>query len=436
MKFAYLLLPILLFGSCAAVQPQASKQNLISAVPSDLPVQLIPQGSPRAIINNVQRKDLGIKNGPDCPVAQLLNADGSRYLYFSGATQGNVRGTFRFRSNADLTKIVADPKIGTEPRPVLLPGKVSPNPDGQKEGGTYTGFDRDYAGGGTVFNCASSNASIGSKQLLYFYHGENHTDPWGTTHRGPKLGWTGLGMSKWNQTKKSFEKTQQVIGMGLTNKWTGTRENPLTKQRPAISSMGNVVYNPSDGYLYLYYTDQTDQLEYAGKGYQCDTRPCITVARALAKDICAAAEKGTKVLWRKYYKGKFSEPALFTSQTANSLNLLATGGKFTPLFKRTGENQNKGEVTPHVTYLEGKKIFAMVSIQRPDDAILVRYSKDGVSWSEPQTLVEDQSNQTTIFYPYIYQEPVKPNVVGLTYTLRSTESWRYSELMYQGLIMK
>jgi hypothetical protein len=381
-----------------------------------LPPEILSAAAPPAILlGQEQRRQIGIKNGPDSIVDLWTKSGGESDLVFSGALMSGLRGTFAVPVAPTLDHVLA-----SEPRAVsvFMAPRCGIAAD-HRDAAECQDFDSNYAGGGTIFPCPDG-------RILYFYHGENHTDPTGRLHHGPAEGWTGIGMAVWDPQAQKLTQARQVIGLNASNRWEGGN---ATRQGPPISGNPSAVLDPTRHYIYLYYTDRTEDPAYAGGPLACDRRPCTAVARADASAACAASGTASAVPWRKYYHGDFSEPALF--QTASSPALpRGTGGQFTPLYPRF---RNTGENVPNVTYLASRRLYVMIALQQPGGAIIARYSADGLRWSEPASLVTQPAGPAMRrLYPRL--EVVRGTGGGaetyvLTYVEKSARSWDRADLL-------
>jgi len=377
--------------------------------------RLVIDGVSAPLMTNAQRRAAGIRNGPDSIVDVWRSEPGRLQLIFSGSHLEQGRGTMVLRVGPDLKIDLAAPRATV----VLQADRRSP------------GFDYDYAGGGDVFTCPGANG-----KTLYFYHGENHTDPTGRYIRGPKNGWTGIGMATWNARAGRFAKDGQIIGMAVDNTWRKDKNGRYkTLQGPPISGNPNVVPDRSGEYLYLYYTDRTDDPAYEAKGQDCDKRACTAVARAAVSQVCSAAGTGSPAPWFKYYKGAFTQPGLLGSgskavgKTAGSAGV---GGRYTPIVDRF---ENRGETTPNVTWLPRQDLYVMTALRRPERDIAVRYSRDLLAWTDPEVLIGPAPKGYTNKYPRL-------NVIAgadgaerymMLWTVKAEASWEDAELRGQAV---
>lgn len=344
-----------------------------------LPYAFQAQGkvSDTTVLSNEQRLSLGLTNGPDS-IPAVIAMDGGPHTLFSGLNALGQRGTFRFAGTL-LDRLRPSPAShdtsrGVVPRPVLRPGKEQPVP--AKHGGilapdgSYNGFDRDYAGGGTALDLGG--------EIFYFYHGENIDSTRKSRESGPPAGWSGLGLAIWNPGSQSFEKLGQIVGMTASNGLTASGEfrAEACRQTAPMSDEANAVLNPNDGYVYLFYSDSTPRSE---------KRSHVTVARASVKSLLEAAKAGRCPEFLKFHEGEFSQPGLTE---------LGLGGPSSPILDRLGYR------SAHVVWLESRKQFVM-AVGRGQEQIFLLTSGNGTSWSQPRPVARALEGHR-IHYPYLW----------------------------------
>lgn len=346
-----------------------------------------------AAVTNQRRHELGVQNGPDSLAAVVETGQGWITL-FSGTNSQGTRGTFRFLG-VPWESLRPDPILPGSgppvPRPVLLPGSADPIP--RELGGlytiqgTYNGFDRDYAGGGT--------ALLLDQRLFYFYHGENsfRKDPGGKV-TGSSDGWSGIGVAEWDPARLAFRKCGQILGLSEPNGVDARGNHPeQSRQRTPSSDEANVVYDPAADALLLYYSDM------ALPGTQ------VSVARLGRADFLKAIEAHQVPAFKKYYQGSFSQPAL-TSQ--------GQGGLSSPLL------EGRGYRSPHVLRLAHRKLFVMV-VGEKHQTVWLRTSEDGLRWSAG-TPVAQGPDGASLLYPSVYlPDPNNESEVLVLYTQVATQ---------------
>jgi hypothetical protein len=338
--------------------------------------------SDTTVLSNEQRLSLGLTNGPDS-IPEVIAMGGATYTLFSGLNAAGQRGTFRFSGTLldRLTPSPAakDPSSGAViPRPVLRPGKEQPLPPElggiRSPDGSYNGFDRDYAGGGTALNIDG--------EIFYFYHGENIDRSRPSGEVGPPPGWSGIGLAIWDPWSQNFEKLGQIVGMTASNglSATGEFQSDACKQAAPMSDEANAVLNPDDGYVYLFYSDSTPKAE---------KRSHVTVARASAKSLREAAKSRQCPSFLKFYQGEFSQPGL---------TQLGLGGPSSPILDRLGYR------SAHVVWLASRRQFVM-AVGRGQEQIFLLTSSNATSWSEPRPVGRALEGHR-ILYPYLW--PTEP----------------------------
>jgi hypothetical protein len=237
--------------------------------------------------------------------------------------------------------------------------------------------------------------------LLMSYHGENHTDPAGV--RLPKEGWSGIGLARWDPAQGRFVKIDQIVGLHASNIWRQTAQGWETEQAPPISSEGDMVLNPVNDMVYLYYGDKL-----AGSNPYSGIR--IALAAIPLNTLCADAARGVHAPWLKWYRGSFSEPAVYTS-SANAEHMPAgTGGPFTPLL---GDGD---ETCPDVIYHGGRWYMVTSTGHR---RLRLRTSSNGISWSTPRTVYAPRTG--LVMYPYLWSSTTGSGPLKLTFTWQQAQ---------------
>lgn len=331
-----------------------------------------------AALTDEARKAIGVQNGPDS-VATVTTIEGQLFTLFSGLNIDRERGTFRFRG-APPSRLLPDPSTRSKdgrvsPRAVLQPGSKQPLEARlgglYSDDGRYNGFDRDYAGGGTALYLEG--------QLYYFYHGENIF----RMEQGSKPtsrafdGWGGLGLAVWEPRTGSFRKLGQVVGLGAPNGVSAKGNNPeACEQTAPMADEANAVFNPSDNYIYLYYSDASPTQP---------NRSQVSLARSSREDFLRSVKAGTPPRFLKYFEGRFSEPGV-TSQ--------GMGGRSSPILDKLGYR------SPHVLWLPKNRMYLMVTVQG-HQKVELRMSRDGLKWDHPVPLATARQG-TSALYPYLY----------------------------------
>lgn len=198
-----------------------------------------------------------------------------------------------------------------------------------------TGFDKDYAGAGSVVQATNG------LDLLMFYHAENHScDP------------------------VNLQKIKAAIGLARSTDGgkTWRREGQILSGRDVASNCPvkfngvgypSVVISPDGRYYYLYYMDwwNTDSALGADE---------IHLARALISD------DGLPGSWSKYYNGAFSQPGL--------------GGNSTPVIRRSDANAGFAG-NPNISF--NISLGEYIAIVTGHNGFSYALSSDGVHWSVP-----------------------------------------------------
>lgn len=365
MKKMLTLLTLLLLAGCGS-----SLQETGATPPAGTEAWAARQAQPiltvtgsRTLLSDAQRRALGIQSGPD-GVAAFCRLRGQATVLFPGMNSRRERGTFAFSCGpaglvGDWAWMQSDPR-GWCPRPLLRPSFVSNE------------FDRDYAGGGTTLEADG--------RLYYFYHGENNfrLDP-NPTNSEPGAGWSGLGMAVWDEAGQAFRRCGQVIGLQVPSGVGPEGNRPeLCQQTSPMADEANAVYNPDDGYVYLFYSD-------GNPGGRPGDLSRVAVAR------CARSEL-SRGIFRKYYAGGWSEPGL--------------GGRAAPL------TPNGSYRSPCVIWLKERRCFAM-ALGQSHERITLRLSPDAVNWTEIGLLATARPG-LSVLYPGLSE--LENGELQLTYT--------------------
>ena len=202
----------------------------------------------------------------------------------------------------------------------------------------------DYVGGGPIYFDKQFNI------LILSYHAEDRT-------RGLKKFFSRLGLAYSQNKGQHFRDAGKYI----------TIQKGITRKGIENIEISGGALVPGRKYLYVYYTDYTKM----GKRR-------LAVARAPINKTIAAAQKGEISQFRKYYKGKFSEPGL--------------GGKFTSLIR------SQKLSWPHVIYNEYLKKFTLV--YTISQQLFLSFSSDGINWENPVPIITTKKNsKEEFFYP-------------------------------------
>ena len=208
----------------------------------------------------------GLKFTPDEHLSYVRYADGSSRVFWAGGTSAGA-GNSVAMVTTDFATFA--PLVSKQGNAVSV---FSPS------GGGTTAFDGDYAGPGTVMLAANG------KDLLMFYHGENHFFN-GVDYPFEPF-YAAIGLARSTDNGVSWQRQGEIIS-GMTPYPTTTPpRNALGAANPSVIAV--------NGFLYLYYID-------IGFNSGPDV---IHVARS---PISSDGAVGT---WQKWYQGSFSQPGL------------------------------------------------------------------------------------------------------------------------------
>ena len=138
------------------------------------------------------------------------------------------------------------------------------------------GFDRDYAGPGSVIR------AINGQDLLMFYHGE---------YQWPEGGYYAtIALARSSDEGQSWERLGPVI--------TGRQPRPDPPPWPGAFGAGGpcALVNESDGFIYIYYLDWG--------------RPLFPGADEIHLARSPVSSDGAPGSWHKYFQGSFDEPGV------------------------------------------------------------------------------------------------------------------------------
>jgi hypothetical protein len=138
------------------------------------------------------------------------------------------------------------------------------------------GFDRDYAGPGSVIRATNG------QDLLMFYHGE---------YQWPEGGYYAtIGLARSSDEGQTWERLGPVI--------TGRQPRPDPPPWPGAFGAGGpcALVNESDGFIYIYYLDWG--------------RPLFPGADEIHLARSPISSDGAPGSWHKYFQGSFDEPGI------------------------------------------------------------------------------------------------------------------------------
>jgi hypothetical protein len=215
---------------------------------------------------------------------------------------------------------------------VLLPGETG-------------SFDNGYAGVNGVYR-------TGAKELLAFYHAEDHEKMPRISANGVQGFYCSIGLAVSVNDGISFRKIGPVL--------TDNRGKDLHGHTDQGVGEPCITRDPSGKFLRMYYTSHS---RVGRRGVQ------ICLAR------CPVGEAHKVTAWRKFHEGTFTEHGL--------------GGHDTPVL--SGKSIGADAVFPHVTYSATLGKYVMVYCLNAyrefktapgRSGIYVAFSKDGISWPE------------------------------------------------------
>jgi hypothetical protein len=367
----------------------------IAAVVWALPTTAASSTSPRILISKSKLGSLGLGFGPDSIATRYVGPNGHAYLYFTASSKSDPLGPYALYRFALGSADKATLPIKGKPKPVLQPaisGQANPVPWCANQ----PCFDQNYSGGGTLLRCPNHGP------LLLAYHGENHTDPQG--ERMGKEGWSGIGLARWDAGQQKFIKIDQIIGLDASNVWQQTPSGWQTHQAPALSFQADMVLNPTNKMVYLYYGDKLPGT----------TEPYIGGRIALAAiklgTLCHDAAVGTHANFQKWFNGSFSQPGVNTT-AANPQHLPpGTGGRFTPIINTPRQTAPDVIYHQHHWYMVNAPSLHLIEL---------RSSHDGIHWSSPRTIYVPKSGY--VLYPYLWAPSAKGKSAYVTFTWHSTK---------------
>ncbi len=417
---------------------------LICAGAAGASPRLIPDGPSTTLLTNDQRAMLGIKFGPDTPIA-FFQAKNGRYYINSAGSLGPQRGpshpaAWNLHVDSQLTRILAlnsdAPASGPQDVQTIMTiqeqkcGRGTNRVRATDPAGAECAalFDRDYAGGGAYYRCPDNQTSA------YFYHGENHTAPSGELGPG---GWFGIGVGTFNADETEVSRahalslpgggsTAQITGVNLPTIWTIDAAGQATPPQAHPFNDVPTIVPGSDGYLYLYEGNATEDPAYNPAACKPG---CVSVSRAPIAAFCSTIKTASPVKWQNYYRGGWGQPAV---NDAHSPMGLGSGGAFTPLF---AASQN-GEFGGTVMYLPVPRIYVMVRVRH--GGIVVRYSNDGLNFTDSEPMVPQPTETTPygdearLLYPEVNVLP-GPHYILTYVTATKGHFWKWAQLMRQNL---
>ncbi len=341
--------------------------------------------NPKTVVTAAQRKAAGEKAippitdrqfgfaWPDSEFGVFKTDAGYTFFASDGAHhEGNNKYGSVTRTFGSL-----DNPLGTAPPIDVI---IDPNPDAavNPNYGTYT-----YLGGGRIYRVPTGQPGAGS--LLDVYHAEINTDT-------SFYSLLGLAVSKDD-------------GLHWTDLGEIIRLNQPYESDLAGFDLGSprLVDSPDGQYFYVYFPDWI-----ANGTTQPTTATIVSVARAPIASVLEAAfgEHPHAAEFKKYYEGEWNQPGI--------------GGLSTDL------NPNAGYAgSANVAYDSAFGRYVMIT----DDTQHLAYAEsvDGLSWTLPVLLTQDENNQTSFDYAVPIGTGDDPNVLGeqfyVFFTFGSAQGW-------------
>jgi hypothetical protein len=215
-----------------------------------------------------------------------------------------------------------------------------------------SGPDNGYAGIGAV------HLDLKNKKIYAFYHAEDQKDYQKLEYNGVQNFMASICLAEGTLDGRKFEKRGPVLT-------TFQPKNPRASQPQGVADV-TVAPSPDGQFLYAWYTDQSRE---ENRGVQ------ICLARS------PLAEHGKPGTWKKWRRGAFSEPGL--------------GGHETPVLSLRDSGADAW--APNVVYIPECRCYVMVFNAtvyadfkpgaKPAGGIRLAYSRDGIHWSKPTSLV-------------------------------------------------
>jgi hypothetical protein len=300
---------------------------------------------------------------------------GASYTFF--ASDGAHHNQNNKYGSVTRTFGTLDNPLGTAPPIDVI---IHPNPDAavNPNYGAYT-----YLGGGRIYRVPEGKP--GARSLLDVYHAEINTDTSFysllglAVSRDDGVHWTDLG---------EIIRPNQPYEAGLAGFDIGSPR---------------LVESPDGQYFYVYFPDWI-----ANGTTQPTTATIVSVARASIASVVEAAsgERPHAAAFDKYYEGEWSQPGI--------------GGLSTDL------NPNAGYAgSANVAYDSAFGRYVMIT----DDTQHIAYaeSADGLSWTLPVLLDQDENDQTSFNYAVPIGTGDDPNVLGeqfyVFFTYGSLQGW-------------
>ena len=332
--------------------------------------QSLSVGPVETVMSAAQRLRAGLTTWPDTALGVAL-INGTNYVFAANAWPNGTLGFISSDLNSPglgLRRSGSSKKFGGRHQIAQGKGRA---------------FDRDYAGGGTVYYDASSGI------LIHMYHGEY----WYRAGTAIPF-YAGLGLAFSTDMGATWHKLGEVISPQAVR--TGNC-NP---------DVGSGTLVPVGGYLYAYYTDI---------GTRCATTDEPALARASISSVIAAARSGKPFtsgagnLFQKYYDGSFTEPGVM-----DLANPGHGGGAFSSLWTAGSDGWPSSITVSYDSYRQQYVAAYVGGWKSGSSGLYLRFSADGIIWGEPTEVVKDSA----AFYPTLLNtNGGDPNALGARFYL-------------------
>jgi hypothetical protein len=359
----------------------------------------ITPGAEKVVATYAQRAALGFRFGFADGLLGALRDDAGAYTFYgsgetwrdAGTCPGSpgVQGAYRFgtaidsiTTNFGCNALVRDREGGA---PLT-------------DGGVLGYFDRDYVGGGQVMRITSA----GRHGVIMTYHAEFH---WGPVCGGAPCFYGTLGMAVSTDDGATFQSLGEIVQPYVTRpvavaagRDVPIHTGPFVLGDAAGHPVDPATADPATTYIYVLFPDQDPSATCGGSA------SCIAVARALEADVAASALAGSTPVFKKFYQGAFTEPAI-----CGDPNDAVNSGHFTPVLAVAG-------FEPTVIYDRTIQQFLLVTKRTvgtpPTQFFLdVRASADVTSWPTATVQVISDANLENR-YPSLIGDDPNPMVGG------------------------
>jgi hypothetical protein len=365
------------------------------SLPADPPYLVL--GEAQVVSTSAQRLSQGFEFGYVDGVMGGVKDAAGRYQYFGSAksdpstctlSNAAIQGVYPLSSSAD------DPvhTFSAKCTALLQPSGKNPGVLPAKGPIVITGpYDRDYLGGGPALTISDGTHT----GILITYHSEFQY----FRNPTPKLAnifFGTLGMAVSIDNGKTFRKLGQIIqphpsrpdwirDFGSTSLSIGNGPFVLGDEQCVPVAPENA--DPEKTYLYIYFNDYDLN--------ECGGQQCLAVARAKLADVIRLAfgngdQPKAFEIFRKYYKGGFTEPAA-TSDANNAI----PSGHYTHVLQDAFSASIIYEPASHQ---------AVLATQAGKKGIEFRASSDLAKWPvDPIAAITDDPPPSTVRYPSLLE---------------------------------